>query len=570
MPLRAGLVALLVALLLQAAAAEAAEVLGSSRVSVVMVFPAGAEVTRVGTVKLEAGEHTIVFADLPARALASSIRVEAKATAKLEIGSVDSRRLFVPRSDSSVAASERKRIEDAIEKLRDERGALDGIVKAAEAQKTLIGNLAQLPLRPVPTGAGSATEPDWSQLFNLIGQRSGEAHKTILDTQIKLRELERQIKDLEGKLASQAPTQDEKTEVKLFVNAERAAEAEISIRYQVTSASWTPYYEARLATGSKAQAPKLKLVRRASIQQRSGESWEAAELSLSTTRPGAGTAAPELNPVIIDFEPDAPQPRPAAAPTASGVVRSAQQREAIGRNSLVDEDRVDKAASQSAAPVVAEEAKSSIETQAFQAVYAIPGRITVPPTGEPKRVQIDEAELDPALTVRAVPKREQKAYLYAKVTIARGSPLLPGQVSLFRDGTFVGTGKLPLLAPAEEHELGFGVDDHVRVRHAILEEKRSESGIISTSKTDVRNFRITLKNQHERAIAVSVIDQLPVAQNADIKIELTGKTAPSKRDLEDRRGVLAWEMKLEPDEERLVEFGYRVTWPAGKRIQLSN
>src|SRR5262245_11782273 len=568
MPLRAGLVALLVALLLQAAAAEAAEVLGSSRVSVVMVFPAGAEVTRVGTVKLEAGEHTIVFADLPARALASSIRVEAKATAKLEIGSVDSRRLFVPRSDSSVAASERKRIEDAIEKLRDERGALDGIVKAAEAQKTLIGNLAQLPLRPVPTGAGSATEPDWSQLFNLIGQRSGEAHKTILDTQIKLRELERQIKDLEGKLASQAPTQDEKTEVKLFVNAERALEAEIAIRYQVTSASWTPYYEARLATGSKAQAPKLKLLRRASIQQRSGESWDAAGLSLSTTRPGAGTAAPELNSVTIDFEPDAPQPRSAAAPTAGGLVRSAQKREVAGNSP--DEDRVDKAAPQSAAPVLAEEAKSSIEAQAFQAVYAIPGRVTVPPTGEPKRVQIDEAELDPILTVRAVPKREQKAYLYAKVTIARGSPLLPGQVSLFRDGTFVGTGKLPLLAPGEEHELGFGVDDHVRVRHAILEEKRSETGLISSSKTDVRNFRITLKNQHERAIAVSVIDQLPVAQNAEIKIELTGKTAPTKRDLDDKRGVLAWEMKLEPDEERLVEFGYRVTWPAGKRIQLSN
>src|SRR5262245_4747533 len=569
MPLRAGQVALLVAVLAQAGAAKAAEVLGTSRVSAVMVFPAGAEVTRLGTVKLEAGEHTIVFADLPARALAGSIRVEGKATAKLEIGSVDSRRLFVPRSDSSLAASERKRIEDAIEKLRDERGVLDGVIKAAEAQKALIGNLAQLPLRPAPTGAGSAAEPDWAQLFSLIGQRSGEAHKTILDTQIKLRELERQIKDLEGKLASQAPTQDEKTEVKLFVNAERALEAEIAIRYQVTSASWTPYYEARLATGSKAQAPKLKLLRRASIQQRSGESWDAAGLSLSTTRPGAGTAAPELNSVTIDFEPDAPQPRSAAAPTAGGLVRSAQKREVAG-NSLVDEDRVDKAAPQSAAPVLAEEAKSSIETQAFQAVYAIPGRVTVPPTGEPKRVQIDEAELDPALTVRAVPKREQKAYLYAKVTIGRGSPLLPGQVSLFRDGTFVGTGKLPLLAPGEEHELGFGVDDHVRVRHAILEEKRSETGLISTSKTDVRNFRITLKNQHERAIAVSVIDQLPVAQNAEIKIELTGKTAPTKRDLDDRRGVLAWEMKLEPDEERLVEFGYRVTWPAGKRIQLSN
>src|SRR4029077_6720060 len=106
-----------------------------------------------------------------------------------------------------------------------------------------------------------------------------------------------------------------------------------------------------------------------------------------------------------------------------------------------DQDRVDKAMPQSAAPVPAEEARSSVEAQAFQAIYAIPGQVAVAPTGEPKRVQIDEAELDPTLTVRAVPKREQKAYLYAKVTIARGTPLLPGQVSLFRDGTFVGTGK---------------------------------------------------------------------------------------------------------------------------------
>jgi hypothetical protein len=25
-------------------------------------------------------------------------------------------------------------------------------------------------------------------------------------------------------------------------------------------------------------------------------------------------------------------------------------------------------------------------------------------------------------------------------------------------------------------------------------------------------------------------------------------------------------MKLEPDEEKAIEFGYRVTWPAAKRI----
>jgi uncharacterized protein (TIGR02231 family) len=217
-------------------------------------------------------------------------------------------------------------------------------------------------------------------------------------------------------------------------------------------------------------------------------------------------------------------------------------------------------------PQQAEERFAKVETQAFQAIYAIAGRVTVPATGEAKRVQIDEAQLDPALTVRTVPKRDQKAYLYAKVTVARGTPILPGQVSLFRDSTFVGSGRLPLLAPGEEHELGFGVDDAVRVRHAIAEEKRAETGIITSSKTDTRSYRITVKNLHERTIPVTVIDQIPVSQNSDIKIELLGKTAPTKRDMEDKRGLLAWEMELKPDEEKAVEFGYRVTWPAAKKI----
>ncbi len=214
----------------------------------------------------------------------------------------------------------------------------------------------------------------------------------------------------------------------------------------------------------------------------------------------------------------------------------------------------------------AEETRAQTEVQAFQALYGIAGRTTVPDTGETKRVQIDEMALDPALMVRAVPKREEKAYLYAKIMTAKGAPLLPGQVALFRDSVFVGNGWLPLLAPEEEHELGFGVDDSIRVRHALAEEKRSETGIISTSKTDSRSYRISVKNLHERPIQVTVIDQIPVSQNADITVELTGKSAPSRRDVDNKRGILAWDFKLEPAEERIVEFGYRAAWPAAKKV----
>jgi len=556
------------ALLLLSALASgtyAADIKATSRIDAVLAFPSGAEVTRIGKVKVDAGNHVILFADLPARAIASSIRVEGKASAKLEIGSVDSRRMFVSRTDDAVAATERKRVEDAIEKLKDDRAILQAAVQAAEAQKVLIGNLAQLPTHPAPANGPAPPQPDWTQIFAIIGQRLAEAQKAIIETQIKMRDVDRQIKDLEGKLASLAPAQDERTEVKIFVNAGAALEAEIAIRYQVGAASWVPFYDARLATGTKAEAPKLQLVRRASIQQRSGESWDDVALALSTTRPGAGTAAPELQPVTVDYEPDPQRPLP---PTAGAPMPRSIAQESAGLPAGAEDARVATRgkSAPAPAPVQAEEVRAAVETQAFQAIYTIAGRVSVPATGEAKRVQIDEAQLEPALTVRTVPKREQKAFLYAKVAMARGTPVLPGQVSLFRDGTFVGNGRLPLLAPGEEHELGFGVDDSVRVRHTIAEEKRAETGIITSSKTDTRSYRIAIKNLHARPIPVTVIDQIPVSQNGDIKIELLGKTAPTKRDLDDKRGVLAWEMSLQPDEEKVVEFGYRVTWPGAKRI----
>lgn len=534
-----------------------AEVKATSIIDSVIVYPTGAEVARVGKSAVERGEHTLLFADLPAEAIASSIRVEGKATGKLEIGSVDTRIVNVPRTDEQVAATERRRIEQAIEKLRDERGMLEASIKAAETQKRLIDNLAQMPTQPLPAGSVPAAQPNWNELFTLIGQRGGEAQKVILETQIKVRETDRQIRDLEGKLASLAPARRARMEVKVSVAAATPLEAEITIRYQVKRAAWTPYYDARLSTGTKAQAPKLQLVRRASIEQRTGESWENVALSLSTARPTAGTVAPLLSPLIVDFESEkaASPPMPRAAPSSGGL-RNAP----LARSTDRADGRLE------AEAVVADEVRAHVEVQAFQAVYGIAGRVTVPDTGETKRVQIDTMQIDPALAVRAVPKRDEMAYLYAKITVAPATPLLPGQISLFRDATYVGSGRFPLLAPGEEYELGFGVDDSVRVRYSIAEEKRGETGIITTSKTDSRSYRITAKNLHQQPIQLTVLDQIPVSQNADIKVDLTGKTAPTRRDVDDKRGVLAWDATLAPSEERVIEFGYRTSWPAAKKV----
>src|ERR1700674_3984326 len=126
----------------------AEDVPATSRVDAVTVFLSGAEVTRAAKLNLEKGDHTIVFNDLPAETVAGSIRVDGKATGKLDIESVDTERRFIPRADQAALQAERKSIEDEIEKLRDDRSLAQGQEDAAETQKKLLGNLAELPAHP--------------------------------------------------------------------------------------------------------------------------------------------------------------------------------------------------------------------------------------------------------------------------------------------------------------------------------------------------------------------------------------------------------------------------------------
>ncbi|HEX2842441.1 mucoidy inhibitor MuiA family protein [Hyphomicrobium sp.] len=563
------LLAALLSVSFGAGTVEAAEVDAVSRIDSVVVFPMGAEVMRVAKVQLEKGEHTILFRDLPASAIEGSIRVEGTASGKLEIGSVDTRRLFVPRADAEAAASERRRIETEIEQLRDDRARLEAQVQAAETQKSLISNLTQLPTRPAPSNGAERGE-DWTAILALIAAGSTEAQKSLQDAQIRMRETDRKIEDLEKKLGEIAPEKTERTEAKVFVVAQSPLEADITIRYQVAHASWTPLYDVRLATGGKTVAPKIDLARRAAINQKTGESWDDIGLTLSTTRPTAGAAAPELRSLIVDFEPEfVPPPAPvAAAPSTEGRAMGAQDSVAAQPEAAEEEskelDRLGGGVRPRKAILV--ERPAEVIRAPFHALYAVPGRLSIPETGESKRVQLGAETIEPQLTIRAVPKVDAKAYLYAKFNLPKGSPLLPGAVSLFRDGTFVGTGRLPMLSPGEEHELGFGVDDLVRVRHAIAQETRGETGLISTSRTDSRNYILSVKSMHERAIALVVYDQIPVSANQDIKVELTGRTSPSKQNVDDKRGVLVWEGKLEPDQEQTIEFGYRVSWPSSKAV----
>ena len=118
--------------------------------------------------------------------------------------------------------------------------------------------------------------------------------------------------------------------------------------------------------------------------------------------------------------------------------------------------------------------------------------------------------------IRSVPVLDPTAFLQASFVQSEDAPLLPGKVSIYRDGMFVGRGMLAAAGKDETVRLGFGADDKVKIERAVVKRNEGSTGLIVTSKTDERAFKTTVRNGHDFAIKVAIEDQLPVSENDDI------------------------------------------------------
>lgn len=544
----------------------------ASRIETVTVFPQGAEVTRGGEIDLPGGSHTVVLGDLPADIVENSIRVEGEGGA--EIGSVDSRRIVTKKpGETGPDTAERLTIERQIEALRDEKAALQGAIDAANAQRDLALNLTRLPTGgpwPLARGTGPGEAPPagdaapvaagWDALFDLIGTRIAVTAKVAAEAGIAQRRLDERIKVLEERLGLEPPEEWERTEVRIFIEAAAAARGRLRVRYQTRNAAWQAIYDARLTTPAKDRDTALAIVRRAEIEQSTGEDWTDVRLTLSTTRPGGATAAPALPSLRADFTPP-PQPMP--APRA--MLRQRSEAEAPGS---ADADAKFSVAPMAAAPAMAEQTATA-DISAYQAAFTLPRPASVKSGVGAKRIQIMVEAPKAQISVRAVPVKDSTAYLVARFTHDSAVPLLPGSIALYRDGVYVGQGAFPLVARGEERELGFGPDDAVKVTRVEVKRAKGESGLIATSATDEQHYKTTIRNGHDRPVEITLVDRIPVSDNEKIAVELLPMTTePTTRNLDDKPGVLAWSYTYKPEEEREIALSYELRWPAKQPVSI--
>jgi uncharacterized protein (TIGR02231 family) len=203
----------------------------------------------------------------------------------------------------------------------------------------------------------------------------------------------------------------------------------------------------------------------------------------------------------------------------------------------------------------------------FQARFDVPGRVDVPGGGAAKKLRLGTARLDARLEVRATPLIDPTAYLTAGFAPQGAAALLPGPVSLYRDGVYVGDGTLPPVNPGETHELGFGALDQVQVKRIEVASSKGRHGLIKSENTDERHYRIKVVNRHTRALPVRILERVPVPRHDRIRVETLADTSPfDQNNVDDRRGVVAFRADLAAGGETTFDLHYRIGWPKDERI----
>jgi uncharacterized protein (TIGR02231 family) len=539
-------------LMASASAANAADISSVSAIESVTVYPDGASVVRTIHVEVPAGDNVVTAPDFPLSLDPSSLRAEGEAAVQIAIGAVEAK---PPRPE------EPPKLDNAtIEKLQDEIGQQDDIIAAANLRLKLASSVVEGRIPPAANdGASARPLAELQPAFAMVQDEALQAARDIRGAAEKKRELERQIAALKRRVTAAPPS---KTELRINVAAAQAGNASFRVTYTVRAARWTALYDARLTSpGPNNATGSVNVVRRAEIEQHSGEDWAEVPLSVSTLRTAGGTAAAELSPLIVRYRPP-PGPQfdmPAGVATRQ---MAAPQSEAKKDSNM---------APSAAAPAPMQETEALVDSGGYQVVYRIPGKSSVLSGEAAKNFRLSSSTAVPELVVKSTPAIDASAFIEASFKHVEEAPLLPGRTLIYRDGIYVGQGRVPLTPKDERVRIGFGVDEKVKVeRITVRKNATTPSGVVgylAKSKTEEREYKFTVHNGHDFAVAVRIEDRLPVSENDEIKVEvLPGSAPPTEQDVRDRRGIQDWMLNMKPNSDQSLTFAWRVSWPKEKDL----
>lgn len=505
-----------------------------SRLERVTVFPNKALVERVFEVSSErAGEVAVLVGPIPVLAERDSLQVRVL-SGEVEVQGLEVRL----RNAVAVEDARSRELRAALVQARGVRREIQTEMAGLESRQEVINAL----IASVGTGGYAQTDASLDGFLDMIARRSMalDLERTELEARVAAQEevIEGLNRDLSGRNSEARPVQ----ELLLPLRFSAPGTAQFRLLYLVSSASWEPSYELRVATDLTGVA----MSQVARVRQSTGEDWEGVELLLSTSMPSRGLAAPGLPRRFYQLP-------YTTSPDLNGLAA-----EAFGTGG------------NTAALSTANVAGSAAAANASGGVVAqfkVSGTRTVRSTGEVARFQLASLPLDVRPERYVVPSISDQGWLRAEIRYNGSRPLIPGRGRVYLGGDLLGETLIPLMAAGDRTIVPLGPDPHVQVRFTTVLDERREPGILSSTARIVRGYQaeIRLDPGANASVRVLVEERFPRSRDERVTIKPTRLQPPPLDDdeanqLRDQQGLYRWSFDLAPGATRRLNWGYEAAF----------
>ena len=88
---------------------------------------------------------------------------------------------------------------------------------------------------------------------------------------------------------------------------------------------------------------------------------------------------------------------------------------------------------------------------------------------------------------------------------------------------------------------------------------------MGSSRTEEKEFEITVTNNKKIPVSVAVQDQFPVSVTKEIEVK--DRNAPEGK-INDESGIVTWTFILPPSQEKKLRLSYDVKYPKDKKVVL--
>lgn len=535
-------------------AALADDIVIRADLSEATVFGSGADVSRAGTAVIPAGRHRLLIAvpDLDSVSLPQIIDQDGVRFGPpqplynhpIAEGALDT-------ADQAAARAGVEAAEDALAAAQDDLTEAEAAMRAVEAQQNYIAAI----LRGGENGVAMPDDPAQVALFlSTLGAETARLASEALDAQVARRDLveavtdaQRTYADASRALQALSPFGLQINAITVDVVAESETDIDVVLAYFTGNAGWRPSYELDLDSDSRT----LAIDRFVTLATYGPARWQDVAVTFSTATPDRErepstlssiparireAAQPGMLTRTMEFDDRMPVPVP--APAVGGYAAAAPAMVMVDETVRADFD-------------------------GLSVSYTYPRPISVSATGE-VLLAFDTLELEAELENRAVPRWDETAFLIAMTQNDSGEPILPGDARFYRDGALMGEGYMPLIPAGAEAEMAFGALDHLQLTWIDRSLAEGDRGLFVSSNTQARQIAFGVENTGTEAESVRILYATPFAEQEDLELDLTLSPRPSEEDIDDQRGVHAWDLEIGSGEEQMIEMTAEFEFPDGQ------